>query len=136
MNPFQAILHEPPINWEKQVTQCEYYHGDSSHNCGIAVWKELPLLVTEMICKCNKNYYEHFASISAKGGSLGTYCLDCGFPSICSINRNYYSCEECNKFFTYDWRTIEYVPPVKLCKDCDVPVTTLRRSGSTRVSFS
>lgn len=132
---FKAILHEPPINWEKQVAKCEWYHkGD--HVCGITVWKRLPLVVTEMICKCNKNYYERVASISAKGGSLGTYCLDCGKPLICCIHRSYFTCESCYSFFTYDWREIEVVPKNLLCKDCDVPVTRLvnRRAGG--VSFS
>lgn len=136
MNPFQAILHEPPINWEKQIAQCKWYHGDTEHVCGITVWEGLPLLVTEMICKCDISYHTDKASISAKGGSLGTYCTHCGLPTICSISRNYFTCEECNKFFTYNWAEIDRVPAVKLCKDCDVPVTRLFRSPPTGIKFS
>lgn len=135
---FKEALHEQPHDWKQMVARCDYYHNNKGDTCGcgIGAWRRLPTAVTEMICKCNKSYTERVGSLSAKGGRIGTYCLDCGMPQLTSIGNNYFTCEECSKYFTYNWAELDKVPAVKLCKDCDVPVTRLFRNPPTGIKFS
>lgn len=133
-------LHESPITWEKQLAQCEYYHRNPDHMCGATVYKSLPAYVMEhLACHCDKDYRQDIATIGTKGiRSFGTFCLLCGKPHIFSIHRLYYRCEGCDKLFTYDFRElpnrkwndwITWPPENLLCKECDVSVTVINRTG-------
>ena len=141
---FPHELHNEPITFAKQVAQCEYYHkGD--HVCGVTVFKSLPAYVTSyLVCKCEVDYRENWETFGRIGiKCFGGFCTLCGKPRPFALHRMFFTCEGCYKFFTYDFRKfpdrkwndwIQWPLPNILCEACDVPVTSVKRTGG--ISFS
>ena len=127
--------------------------GEQSHqlhtdpcNCGEAVFKRLPLLVTELACTCERDWRERTRPISEIGvRNSGTHCLDCGKPTRYSIAYHHFICEGCESYFTFNYNdfppapygSVSWPPKNLLCKACDInvphPISRRRRSA---ISFS
>lgn len=145
MTEFRLELYEPPITWDKLVERCRQYHKEKDHMCGVTYYESLPAYVTLYLsCHCEVDYRVERTRFADKGiAELGFFCNLCGKPRHTSLHRMFFTCEGCYKFFTYDFRLFENKPPkvyIKwplaniLCRSCDVPVTSIKRTGG--ISFS
>lgn len=118
--------------------------------CGEAVFRRLPLYVTEKLtCHCDKNT-QILKAVSTLGiPSLGTYCVSCNLPHRYSVVNLYFSCEACNRYYTPDFNSLPdkpwpgridsglwlpWPPPNLLCRSCDVRPAV--PAGTTRKSFT
>ena len=126
--------------------KCPHNNPDTCM-CGGAVYRRLPLHVTELRCKCEEPTWRSYSRIGI--ASIGYHCSTCGKPHPFTLVNHHWTCDGCGKYFTQDYRTFPEVPdpgPISsgawkpkdpkylLCKECDVPVALPRRRG-TRIRF-
>jgi hypothetical protein len=128
-------------------------HNNDDCNCGEAVFNRLPTIVTELRCQCPDPKWVSFWNVGIK--SIGYYCLHCGKPHRNALVNHYFKCEQCESYYTLDYRQLDlavednlnrpqgsplwlaWPPRYYLCGRCDPDVkAALLRHSASGVRFS
>lgn len=138
-----SMPRHPSNNNRPTKTCAEMGHKNPDRcMCGAGVYRRLPLLVTELRCKCDNPEWSSLFKLGIQKGSA-TICLTCGLLHCYSLSVNFYVCDGCDNYFTPDflnWPVGRTSPKPKylLCKKCDVnvPSAVSRRRQRSGIRFN